>query len=267
MPETVAKDTDEILQLLEKSQRGCRRSENRLVKIYQPYVEYMVRRYSKKTAIKCDDDLRSYVYLGLIDGIRKFNPKKNTKFIYFAHIWMKKAIFLGEMSYRFIKIPINQQIFYDNYIKKIKEAQSLGQILDMPASDIKRFAILTGSKTGVFTEYIVKGQNGDQDPYSDIRAFPDLLIQNKTDEATKKAEEKELLSILKLNIGRVMTNFTDKEIYIINNVFGLNGNRAISIEQIASNLGVTKVNITFTKTRVIRMLRHSSLSNQLLDGI
>jgi DNA-directed RNA polymerase specialized sigma subunit len=55
----------------------------------------MVRQYSKKTEIKEDDDLRSYVNQGLLDGIRKFDPKRGSKFIYFAHIWMKKNIFLG----------------------------------------------------------------------------------------------------------------------------------------------------------------------------
>jgi DNA-directed RNA polymerase sigma subunit (sigma70/sigma32) len=69
----------------------------------------MVRQYSKKTEIKEDDDLRSYVNQGLLDGIRKFDPKRGSKFIYFAHIWMKKNIFLGEASYRFIRIPVNQK--------------------------------------------------------------------------------------------------------------------------------------------------------------
>jgi DNA-directed RNA polymerase specialized sigma subunit len=29
-----------------------------------------------------DDDLRSYVNQGLLDGIRKFDPKRGSKFIY-----------------------------------------------------------------------------------------------------------------------------------------------------------------------------------------
>jgi hypothetical protein len=49
--------------------------------------------------------------------------------------------------------------------------------------------------------------------------------------------------------------------------FGLNGRELLSSEEIAANLKVTKVNITFTKTRIIRMLRHSSLSNKILNGI
>jgi DNA-directed RNA polymerase specialized sigma subunit len=39
----------------------------------------------KKTEIKEDDDLRSYVNQGLLDGIRKFDPKRGSKFILRPH--------------------------------------------------------------------------------------------------------------------------------------------------------------------------------------
>jgi DNA-directed RNA polymerase specialized sigma subunit len=73
--------------------------------------------------IKEDDDLRSYVNQGLLDGIRKFDPKRGSKFIYFAHIWMKKNIFLerrhtGLLGYRLI-------IFYDSHVKERAAAELL----------------------------------------------------------------------------------------------------------------------------------------------
>ena len=256
MSVTVFKDTEEILNLVASAQKGSSRSENELVKIYAPYVEYMVRKYSKKTDIKCDEDLRSYINLGLLDGIRKFNPNKNTRFIYFAHIWMKKNIFLGEASYRFIKLPSNQKIFYDKFLKNQKKEDGFVE----SEADHKRFITIKNSSTGVFTDYI---GNAVDEAYE----FPDKLLMNKNEEEFNKLETYDSFAVLKNNIKQVLSEFTDKEIYIINNIFGLGGFRAISVEQIASNLGVTKVNITFTKTRVIRMLRHQSLSNRLLDGL
>jgi DNA-directed RNA polymerase specialized sigma subunit len=89
------------------AQAGNSRSEDKLILIYASYVNFMVRQYSKKTEIKEDDDLRSYVNQGLLDGIRKFDPKRGSKFIYFAHIWMKKNILerrhTGLLGYRLIK--------------------------------------------------------------------------------------------------------------------------------------------------------------------
>jgi DNA-binding CsgD family transcriptional regulator len=72
------------------------------------------------------------------------------------------------------------------------------------------------------------------------------------------------LDVLK-SIQQVLANFNQKEYYRA--PFGLNGRELLSSEEIAANLKVTKVNITFTKTRIIRMLRHSSLSNKILNGI
>jgi DNA-directed RNA polymerase specialized sigma subunit len=64
MAPTKPKDTPEILELI-KAQAGNSRSEDKLILIYASYVNFMVRQYSKKTEIKEDDDLRSYVNQGL----------------------------------------------------------------------------------------------------------------------------------------------------------------------------------------------------------
>jgi DNA-directed RNA polymerase specialized sigma subunit len=105
------------------AQAGNSRSEDKLILIYASYVNFMVRQYSKKTEIKEDDDLRSYVNQGLLDGIRKFDPKRGSKFIYFAHIWMKKNIF-GEASYRFIRIPVNQKYSTTRMSKNVQQQSS-----------------------------------------------------------------------------------------------------------------------------------------------
>jgi hypothetical protein len=47
----------------------------------------------------------------------KFDPKKGSKFIYFAYM-DEENIFLGEASYRFIRVPVNQKVFYDTYVKE-----------------------------------------------------------------------------------------------------------------------------------------------------
>jgi hypothetical protein len=60
------------------------------------YVNFMVRQYSKKTEIKEDDDLRSYVNQGLLEELESSTQNVVLKFIYFLHIWIEeKNIFLG----------------------------------------------------------------------------------------------------------------------------------------------------------------------------
>jgi DNA-directed RNA polymerase sigma subunit (sigma70/sigma32) len=52
------------------------------------------------------------------------------------------------------------------------------------------------------------------------------------------------LDVLKSNIQQVLANFNQKEIYIIEHLLGSMG-ELLSSEEIAANLKVTKVNITF----------------------
>ena len=75
------KDSDIILAALEQAQAGSSRSEGFIIEHYSSYIDYMVRRYSKKTAIKDDDDLRSYIMMGLLEAIRKYDSSMNTLFI------------------------------------------------------------------------------------------------------------------------------------------------------------------------------------------
>jgi hypothetical protein len=56
----------------------------------------------QKTEIKEDDDLRSYVNQGLLDGIRKSDPKRGSSLSTRPHM-DEENIFLGEASYRFIR--------------------------------------------------------------------------------------------------------------------------------------------------------------------
>lgn len=254
------KDTPQILELIKKSQAGNSVAEGKLVHIYKPYVDYMVRRYSKKTEIKDDDDLRSYILIGLIEGIRKFNKSKNTRFIYFAHTWMKKNIFLGEGVHRFIRVPINQKIFYDNFNKEMFENEF--KELDEIEGDIQKFTEIDNTKVSYF-EDLCSYSNEDQEVYE----VPENLLHNLNSIPFYEEENKMSFNVLKSNVKKVLSNFNDKEIYIITHTFGLDGAEVLSSEHIAKNLNVTKVNITFTKTRVIRMLRHNYFSSQILSEI
>lgn len=256
---SVYKDNAVTLELIKKAQAGDSRAENDLVYAYEKYIDYMVRKYSKKTEIKNDDDLRSYIYLGLLDGIRKFNPEKDSRFIYFAHIWMKKNIFLGSGKYPFIRIPVNQKIFYDRFNKEVSEDEL--REWDMMDTKIQRYLAIENSATATFSDMSsINNETG-------LLELPEAVVFHKSISDHHLNENKISIKVLKSNIKEVLEEFNEKEVYIIERLFGLNNIERLSSEQIAKNLNVTKVNITFTKTRVLRMMRHSSLSNKLINGI
>jgi len=259
MDSNKTKNQKQTLELIALAQAGNSRAENDLILAYSSYVEFMVKKYSNKTEIKDDDDLRSCILIGLLESIRKFDPSRNVSFMYFAHIWMKKRIFLEEASFRFIRVPVNQKVFYDNYSRELNNMPA--EDYDAEDIDLKRYLTIENTTTHYFTEL------SKYDDESGLFELPEKLLYHRNSEDFKADEDKLSLEVLKTNINNVLKNFNAKEVYIIERLFGLNNTEKLSSEQIAINLNVTKVNITFTKTRVIRMLRHASLSNKLLAGI
>ena len=151
------KDSDIILAALEQAQAGNSRSEGFIIEHYSSYIDYMVRRYSKKTAIKDDDDLRSYIMMGLLEAIRKYDSSMNTLFIYFAHTWMKKYIFMSEPVHRFIKLPANQTAFYN----KLKKSSANNFEEEMDEKDLQALATISSSFVSMFTDLCPTEEDGE----------------------------------------------------------------------------------------------------------
>ena len=86
------RDSDATLQLIKSAQSGDLYATNKLAIQFERFFHKIVRKYSKKTWIKDDDDLLSYIHLGFLESIKRFDPAKETYFMYFAGIWMKKNI-------------------------------------------------------------------------------------------------------------------------------------------------------------------------------
>lgn len=239
------KDSADILKLITEAQNGNSRAESKLINIYDPYVDYMVSMYSKKTLIKDDDDLRSYVYIGLLEGIRRFDPTKNTRFIYFAHIWMKKHIFIGESDYNLIRIPANQKIFYEKFLKEHEDINK--EVLqNLKRGDVVRFINIKNTKP--------KSLSNIKDFHND----KGLLHID---------EEKENTELLRYNINKALSQFEENDIFIIEHTFGLNGKAILNIEEMSEDLNVSKVYISAVKTKIIKLLRHSSFYNILFKGL
>jgi len=254
------KDTPEILALISRAQEGDSNAETRLVMIYESYVDYMVSKYSKKTEIKDDDDLRSYIYIGLIEGIRKFDSSKNTTFIYYAHIWMKKHIFMGEANYRFIRLPANKKAAYESFLKKYARINNEIEY-ELESKSVLNYIAVENTVTSSFADF----NRLDED--SDKYKMPEEVFLHKSVENFEEETKKETNEILAQNFNDVLSDFNKKEVFIIEHAFGLNGVNIMKSEDIALELKVSKVHINDVKTKVIKMLRHSSYRNIIFKGV
>ena len=253
------KDSDIILAALEQAQAGNSRSEGFIIEHYSSYVDYMVRRYSKKTAIKDDDDLRSYIMMGLLEAIRKYDSSMNTLFIYFAHTWMKKYIFMSEPVHRFIKLPANQTAFYN----KLKKSSANNFEEEMDEKDLQALATISSSFVSMFTDLCPTEEDGE----ICNATIPEHLYSKTAMEMFFEEENIIVQATLKKNIAEVLSKLSEKERYVIESLYGIGSREYLGVEELARELNVTKVTVTFIKNKVIRLLRHSSLTNQLINEI
>ena len=257
---------EETWELILQSREGDNRATTKLVVMYSDYIEYMVKKYSSRTYIKDDDDLRSVIYIGFLEGIKRYDPEKKTKFIYFTHNWMKKLIFSESNKYfRLIRLPVNQSNFKAEFNKKYPNVDDLdffihagGDILKSPIydPDYIKYRRLRDTETSNFI---------DKKFYSE--EFDNTLYLENALVADSQLERKENNSRLKFNINRVLGKFSSDEVYVLEHLFGLNNNLKISTDQIAVNLCTSKVNIINIKNKMIRMLRHNMFKNILFNGL
>ena len=252
-------------ELIQKARKGDRRASQKIVNLYSDYVEYMVGRYSKKTNIKEDDDLRSTIHLGLLEGINKYDPEKGTKFIYFTHNWMKKLIFSeSNKYYRFIRLPVNQSNFESSFKKKYPNLDdpSFFDEDDSHAThdpDYLKYRLINNTEAESFTNRQVEFNN--HALFIDENFTENDLIDYESERDVETIEK------IKLNINKVLIKFDVRERETIEYLFGLNGRAAISTEKLSSDLNISKVSVIFIRNKVIRMMRHSIFKNMLLDEL
>ena len=263
MQKTVKQNNPEILELIKLAQNGNSRAENRLIKKHEYYVSYMIRKYSKKTWIKDDADLRSYIYMGLLEGIRQFDASRGTFFVYFAHIHIKKYIFSNENIFRFIRLPANQKNFYDKN-RRVYDDLTIDTFenSNLTDSDISQMDIIERSNTNSFSTQTLYNDTDDME-YTSV----DDLLNNYSKSIVSDQDKIETQEVLKKNINNILDKLDAKEHFIIEPLYGLNDKSMMIPEQIATSLSVTKVNITFIRNKLIRLMRHSLLSNMLLKEV
>lgn len=253
---------EETQALIDKAQKGDTRAENSLVNLYSEYVEFMVAKYSKKTLIKDDDDLRSAIYRGFIEGIRRYNKDHKTQFIYFTHNWMKKMIFIeAEQNFRTIRLPVNQILFKSNFEAKYSvEYDKQGSIISdddyqiFIDDDYPNYIAIKETDTHLFSDLI--GQDDSEhhliDSINNCEPAADLI---------------EFRRRLKQNIEKVMKKFLPSEQEVVAKSFGIGEYVQMTSDDIATSMGTTKSNIINIRARVIRLLRHRIFMNILLKDI
>lgn len=253
----------EINSLVKKIQQGDELATLRFFKIFKSYIEGIVRKYSMKTNIKDDNDLRSYIRIGFYKAALYFNENMNTQFKNYAFFWVKKLIFSEEQKFRIIKLPINQKIFYDNMITTINDANG-DYVTNISASDRRQMDIITSTEVHVFSDFVYTSSSSCNDSSSIMYSEDHEAYKiNKSSTTDNDMEKKADYEKLNYNINVMLANFSSLEKEIIEYTYGLNDRPEMHTHALAVKLNISDSTLLSKKNKLIRMMRHSSLTDHL----
>lgn len=243
---------------LVNAERIWREAKNSLIEANLRLVISIVKKYLGRGM--SFSDLIQEGNIGLMRAVDRFEYRRGYKFSTYATWWIRQAISraIAEQA-RTIRVPVHIVEAVNRMTRVIKEvlqekgveptSEDLASRLKLPVEKVR--AMLKISKEPISLETPV---GDDEDSY--IRDFiEDKTVLSPLDIAMNEDMRK--------NIDNVLSEFTEKEQIIIRKRFGLGEEKPYTLEEVGTELGVTRERIRQIENKVLKKLRHASRSRLL----
>ena len=249
---------NEEVKLARQIRLGDKRALEKLTKANLRFVVSVAKNYQNQGLSLAD--LINEGNIGLIKAAKRFDETRGFKFISYAVWWIRQAILqaLAEQS-RIVRLPLNRV----GTLHKIgKVSSSLEQTYGRNPSPDEIAKELELSENEVADTLKISNSHLSLDqPFS--VSEDNSLIDILEDEFQPGPDEALLDMSLRVEIDKALDTLTEREAEVINLYFGLNAEKALTLEEIGARFNLTRERVRQIKEKAIRRLRHASRSRSL----
>jgi RNA polymerase primary sigma factor len=238
--------------------KGDRKALEKLVKANLRFVVSVARNYQNQGLPL--SDLINEGNLGLIRAAKRFDEKKNFKFISYAVWWIRQAILqaLAEQS-RIIKLPLNRvgtihkigkaQSRLEQKYRRIPNVEEIARELKLDEEEVQETIKIGNSHMSLDAPL----QQGEDSKLLD-------LLQ---DEDQELPDDGVMEISLQEEINQTLDTLTCREKEVIKLYFGIGEETAHTLEEIGQRFNLTRERARQIKEKALRRLKHSSRSQRL----
>jgi len=256
--ETPLLTPDEEVSLAKRIHQGDELALEKLTKANLRFVVSVAKQYQNQGMGL--PDLINEGNLGLMKAAQRFDETRGFKFISYAVWWIRQAILqaLAEQS-RIVRLPLNR-VGTLHKIGKISSSLEQEYGREPSADEIANELALTASEV-TDTLKISNTHLSLDAPFSSSE--DNSLIDVLEDEYQPSPDEALLSQSLMTEIEKALHTLTPREAEVINLYFGLNHEKALTLEEIGARFSLTRERVRQIKEKAIRRLRHASRSRSL----
>ncbi len=249
---------DEEVILAQKIRDGDLLSLERLTKANLRFVVSVAKQYQNQGLSL--GDLINEGNLGLIKAAQRFDETRGFKFISYAVWWIRQSILqaLAEQS-RIVRLPLNRVGSLNKISKTFSELEQkferepspeeLAEVLEISSSEVVDTMKISGRHVSMDAPFV----QGEENSLLDV-------LENDTDD---KPDSGLVNESLRKEVQRALSTLTQREADVIALYFGLNGEHAMTLEEIGEKFNLTRERVRQIKEKAIRRLRHASRSKAL----
>ena len=248
----------EEVRLAKRIKEGNHEALEKLTKANLRFVVSVAKQYQNQGLSLAD--LINEGNIGLMKAAKRFDETRGFKFISYAVWWIRQAILqaLAEQS-RIVRLPLNR-VGTLHKIGKISSSLEQEYGREPSPSEIARELELSA----VEVSDTLKISNSHLSLDAPFSTSEDNSLMDVLEDEFQPAPDEALLDeSLRLEIERALDSLSRREAEVINLYFGLNHEKALTLEEIGARFNLTRERVRQIKEKAIRRLRHASRSRSL----